>query len=228
MTWLRKHLFDWFWPTIEPPSREESVQEEPARTARRDALMLNLRGLTTADEVQAAREQIQSVESSERDRMTNVEERLRGLVSLAAVAAAVTVGIGIAQLRGDLQSTASGTLLALASVYAVVQLLAALLAAIKGLERRSFRAVAAEDLIARPTEDPRDRELRLSEISFDAMIDVQDAANAKVDQMSLAYRALKNFVFGVLVAALVLLIAQTASGAPAAARAASAAHHSTT
>lgn len=170
--------------------------------------MLSIRSLPTADDIKAASEITQRCASDEQDRLASAEERLRGLVSLAAVAAAVTVGIGVAQLRGELQVTLLGTLFALAVVYAVVQLLSTLLAAIKGLERRSFRVFRPEDLIPKHGEAPKDREIRLFEISFDAMIDVQDAANQKVEQMSIAYRALKSFVLGVLFASTIVFLAQ--------------------
>lgn len=208
MGWLRQHVLDLLWPTLEKASRKESLREGPARTTRRDGLMLTLRSLPTAEAVQAARDSIEQIATAEQGRMAGVEERLRGLVSLAAVAAAVTVGIGVAQSRGELKATAAGTLLALASVYAVIQLLAALLAAINGLERKLFRVYRLEDLISDHNEEPRARELRLAGISFDKMIDLQDAANRKVEQLSIAYKALKNFVLGVLFAAAVVLTTQ--------------------
>jgi len=211
MGWLRDNVVDLLWPTVGGPSREDSVREEAACVHRRDALMLSLRSLATVDEVRAAREGIERVVADEQTRLAGVEERLRGLVSLAAVAAAVTVGIGIAQLRGELGGHLAGSLLALASVYAVVQLLAALLAAIKGLERRSFRAFQPEDLIPGGKEEEKARELRLAGITFDRMIDLQEAGNRKVEQMSVAYKALKNFVIGLLFAAAVVLVAQIAT-----------------
>lgn len=209
MGWLRDNLFDLVWPTVEKPSREESVGEGPARVGRRDAFMLALRSLSP-EQVQTARESVERVVAEQRSRMAGVEERLRGLVSLAAVAAAVTVGISVAQLRGELKVSPFGTLIAVISVYAVSQLLAALLGAIKGLERRSFRAYRPEDLIPDPREEAQDRELRLAGIAFDTMIDLDDAANRKVEQMSIAYRGLKNFVGGLLLAAGVVLAAQLA------------------
>lgn len=171
-------------------------------------MLLKLRSLESSEEIALGREAIDRSISREEDRMASVEERLRGLVSLAAVAAAVTVGIGVAQLRGDLTSSATGTGLAVISVLAVIQLLCALLAAVKGLERRSFRRSQPEDLIPKQSEESIDRELRLVTISYNALIDLEEAANHKVEQMSVAYGALKNFVSFLLLASLLILVGQ--------------------
>lgn len=211
MGWLRNHVLDRLWPTVDRPTREEAVGEAAARTARRDSLMLTLRSFSTPERVQAARESIERLASDQRSRLAGIEERLRGLVSLAAVAAAITVAIGAAPMGGDGGVAFPSQLLALTLVYAVLQLLAALRAAINGLERRSFRVYRPEDLISGHTEEPKDRELRLAGISFDTMVDLQEAGNRKVEQMSVAYRALKNFVLGLLFAAGVVLIGQFAA-----------------
>jgi hypothetical protein len=129
--WLRHYVFDSIWPTIERPSRDQRLREKTQRTARRDVLM-NLRSVTGDADLRSSREAIDALNRRENERIAGVDERLRGLVSLAAIAAAITVAIGI---RRDLPANPSQTWLTLVSLYAVLQLLAALLAAVRGLGR---------------------------------------------------------------------------------------------
>jgi hypothetical protein len=170
--------------------------------------MMALRALSTAEELASARQALESLVQAAQEREASIEERLRALIPVTAAAAAIILGVGLPQLRGELGGGARATLFALASLYAVIQLLRTLLAAVAGLETRSYLAPTPEDLFPRPGEELLARERRLSELWYDVMVTVEEAGNRKVDQMDDAHRALRNFVVGALLAAVVVAVAQ--------------------
>ena len=181
------------------------MKESAARTSRRDSAMLAVRSLTDRDAKKEAREALHFLAQQAQERVDSVEGRLQTLVSLAAVAAAVTFGIGVSGIDGKLGNSPSATTLAVAAVYAVVQLLCALRAAVNGLGRSSFLTLDSEDLIPRERESEGDREERLAELWLDVMFSIEVSGHRKVEQMAVAHCALKNFVYGVLVAAAAVL-----------------------
>lgn len=109
--------------------------------------MIDLRSLTRDADLRSSREAIEALGLHKNGRIAGVEDRLRGIVSLAAIAAAITVAIGV---RADGRTNPSETWLTPVSLYAVLQLPAALLAAKRGLGSRSFRVPTPEDLVFRP------------------------------------------------------------------------------
>ena len=201
-------LIDLVWPRISRATTYEQVQEKAAAQHRRDIAMMSIRSLSSAEEASQARASLERLAEAERDRQASVEERLRALVPLATVAAALVLGIGLPS--ADSGVGASRTLFALAALYAVAQLLLALRASVAGLGRRSYRALTPEDLFPQPEEQPVDREKRLSELWYDVMADLQETANRKVERMAVAHQALLNFVYAVMLATLAAAVARLA------------------
>jgi len=204
-TW-RDWVFDLVWPRVSR-GRSGTSDEKLAATRRRDATMMALRSLSTPEDLASARKALEELVHSAQEREAGIEERLRALIPVTAAAAAIIVGVGLPQLRGELGAGRTTTLFALAALYAVVELLLTLMAAVAGLERRSYLEPTPEDLFPRAREELAARERRLSELWYDVMVSVEEACNRKVEQMSVAHRALRNFIVGALVAAAVLVIA---------------------
>jgi hypothetical protein len=194
-------LIDLLLPRVARPSTHEQAEEKAATQRRRDTAMMGIKSLRTPEEASRARIDLERLAEAERDRQASAEERLRAIIPLAAVAAALVLGVGLP--KKDNVGEPCRVLFALAALYAVAQLLWALRAAVAGLERRTYTALTPDDLLPRPTEDETSRERRLSELWYDVMAGLQEATNRKVEQMTVAHRSLRNFIGAVMFAILV-------------------------
>jgi hypothetical protein len=205
---LRDTVWDWVWPSVGSPGRYESDHESAAHRTERDAVLLSVRSAKDPEAKKAATEALKWLLERAETRVESVEDRLRTLMALAAVAAAITFGTGLSKTAADAGDSLARTVLAVAAAYSVLQLLCAFRAALRGLERMSILEPSPADLLLREGEADSNRYDRLAELWFDIMDSVREAGNHKVEQMAVAHRALRNFVLAVFVASIALVIGQ--------------------
>lgn len=200
-------LIDLAWPSLEPFALE-AERAERRRQERLDANLATVKGMSgrTSEEVAAVLHDCRNLLEGERGRRQSVEARLTTVLGLASVAAAVTFGSLVSQLSIDagLHRSMWSRAFGLLAFYIVLQLLSAVLASVRGLERRGYLEVSAEDLFLLPTEGQEDRAKRQM-CSLLRVLDDHHVLNSrKVEQMAIAHRALQNFV-GAMVVLIVLL-----------------------
>jgi hypothetical protein len=90
--------------------------------------------------------------------------------------------------------------------YLILQLVSAIRAGIRGLERRAYEAMPLVDLLPTGKEAPAYYCRRRIEQFFAVLVQNQDQNNAKVTQMAVAHRATKNFVGGLVIFAILASI----------------------
>jgi hypothetical protein len=90
--------------------------------------------------------------------------------------------------------------------YLILQLVNAIRAGIRGLERRAYGAMPLVDLLPTGKEARAYYYRRRIEQFFAVLVQNQDQNNAKVTQMAVAHCAMKNFVGGLLIFAMLASI----------------------
>jgi hypothetical protein len=204
--WKFGFLRDCIWPSLDPFSPEEQAEEIRKRDARvQDGLnrVAKLRE-HPVEELDTYVRECEEALRDERERMQSVEGRLTSVLGLTSIAA--TVSLAILSSAAAQATSLAGILIVLTMVYVASQLLRAVWAAIAGLSRRSFTKLHLNDRLPSPGADPREHLIRIMETSIRRVVDLEGATDEKVSQMSLAHRALQNFLVGVFVLILALAI----------------------
>jgi hypothetical protein len=210
---------DIVWPSLDPLTPEEEAEERSRIQAWVDAAIEQIRTVRNhpLSEAEFFREECDRALDEERQRMQGVEGRLSGVLGLTSVAATVTLAVLTSQAVQDAGRTRSwlSILVLLTMVYATVQLLRAVFAAVKGLTRRGYTKLPLTMRLPAPGADPRDHLIRVLETGVRQVGELQEANNSKVSQMALAHRALENFLGGVLTLVLLLTVrALSVGGGP--------------
>ena len=97
-------------------------------------------------------------------------------------------------------------LILLSAWYMILQLACAIYAAVRGLERRDYNAMSIAELLPSAGESSTHHCRRQIEQFFAILAQHQDQNNAKVTQMAVAHCAVKNFVGGLVVFALLVSV----------------------
>jgi hypothetical protein len=200
---LPERLRDALWPAVTPTSPAEAVaeaQRERERRARDDAAIDALAVVSDDDVLRDAATTVQASLDDERDRRASAETRLTTVLGMVSIAASVAFGALTAVFSKGFQGvpTIEAFLAALLMVYAVLQLVIALLAALRGLVRREYLASLPADLLRAPAETLNAhlrRQMRLMTIASAQHAEVN---SRKVEAMDVAHTALRNFVIAVL------------------------------
>jgi hypothetical protein len=144
--------------------------------------------------------------AAEDARRQSVEARLTSIVGLSSIAATIVFGSILAQAAGTLQVQRHWLrwVLALGALYLAIQLCCAIIAALGGLERRSYLSTVQHDIFPLPTGEDRSVFLsRRIRDSLSVLSDHQTVNNVKVTRMAIAHRAMKNFLWALLLLAMV-------------------------
>lgn len=177
--------------------QKKGVSEIEECRARVAALPPHEKSLRTYSEVS------EKLLEEENERRQSVEARLTSIVGLTSIAGTVVFSGIVAQATGRLPAQAPllKWMIVIGAVYLTLQICSALFAAVSGLSRRAYPADRPRDLLPPSGEAPpsylRSRIVGLMEM----VVEHQSANNEKVTQMAVAHRAMKNFVFGLLVVA---------------------------
>lgn len=139
-------------------------------------------------------------------RRQSVEARLTSIMGLSSIAATIVFGSILAQATGSLhvQRPWLRWLLALGALYLALQLCCAIIAALGGLERRGYLAMSPRDLFPLASgEAPSIYFRRRIRDYLSVLSDHQFLDNMKVTQMAIAHRAMRNFLWALLILAIV-------------------------
>lgn len=207
--WARRSsLLDVFWPTLEQWSPERVRLEEERAGERLQADLARVRALASREEeeLETYAEEVGRAYEAERERGQSVESRLTSILGLASVAASAVLGLLTFHLGRSTNShpTFGNVVAFLLTLYIVLQVLRAVLAAVTGLSRRSYRKLVLEERLPDTEEDRKTHLIRLMETEVKRTHQMDEVVNAKVDQMALAHDSLRNFLWGVAVLAVFL------------------------
>jgi hypothetical protein len=206
----RKCWYDYLWPSLEPLSAEEAGDEAHRLKQRKD------RDLARVDEQGSDPERLSSslarckaLFEAEHERRKGVDARLTTVVALTtALAAVVSLVPSRLEWKGADHVPMHWVLLALASVftlYAVVQLLCGLLAAVRGLQRKAYAEPRVVDVLKPGGMDDAAFIRSCMQMYVECLHEHQELNNEKVSQMAVAHQALKNFLRAALALVVVLI-----------------------
>ena len=138
-------------------------------------------------------------------KMQSVEMRLTSAIGLSSIAGTIVFGVILGLASGTLYVSEPTFRIALSigALYLVIQICAAMLAAIRGLERRFYVTPQASDVLPNPREDHPAYISRMIALYTQRIADVQLNTIEKVSQMALVHRAMRNFVGGLALLAIV-------------------------
>jgi hypothetical protein len=197
--WLR----DIIWPTVLAATDTEAAVEQGRRDERRDADLAAIDGLAAEanqDVLTAASDAVKASFDAEKDRRASVESRLTTVLGMVSIAASIAFGALTSVFGAGFQgvNTPTAVLGAVLMVYAVVQLVNALLAALRGLRRAGYENISPADVLPRSGESRVDHQLRTMRVTVNTRVQHADVNSKKVESMDVAHTALRNFVIAVL------------------------------
>jgi hypothetical protein len=140
----------------------------------------------------------------DKDRRQSVESRLTSIMGLSSIAGTVVFGGILAQATGTIHSPSTTFKwgMASAALYLTLQLCSAILAAVRGLSRKTFEAENSDSVLPQIGESEFDHYRRRAKTCMQILIQNRGQTNAKVTQMAVAHRAMKNFLLALLLIAL--------------------------
>jgi hypothetical protein len=194
-------LRDFVFPLAEPLSRED---EERSSTRLKDeqtewedrASALKVEELSLERYVAACKAAIED----ERKRQQSVEARLTAVLGFSSIAGTIVFGTMLTNMH-----RAPGLLdwlILILLAYLTLQVASALLASVRGLERRSYLTMDAWEILPRRDEARTDHLRRAVQQSLPILAQNREENNAKVTQMAVAHRAIANLIGGILVLAI--------------------------
>jgi hypothetical protein len=207
-SWIRDRL----WPTVGRLNPEEADKEEKTRQALYDPELFDLAAYHSSDMIDDAVDQCKQLLDLERQRGQSVQDRLSNIVGLSAIAVTVTFGSLLSQVYGKEDEAAAtspwytkATTLVL-TLYILTQLVCAILAAIRGLARRSYMEPIPTDLLPNSKDTAFSIKRRRARSYLVCVLDHYNNNSEKVDQLAVVHEALTNFLAGVVLLASILII----------------------
>ncbi|MGH9429269.1 MAG: hypothetical protein ACRD2L_23550, partial [Terriglobia bacterium] len=139
----------------------------------------------------------------EKERRQSVEARLTTIMGLSSIAGTIVFGGILAQAAGALNvhKVWLRWAMVLGGLYLTMQLCNAIMAAVRGLSRKSYLTLTVADLLPSPGEDRFIYMRRRIAKYREEFADHRLKNDEKVTQMAVAHRAMKNFLVGLLLLA---------------------------
>lgn len=197
--WWPEFWRDYLWPSVVPASADDGKADGSKLVRMKDndlkivAAQCGFPPERLADAVVAC----ESVLDREGERRRSVELRLMGVLALAtglgAILAVVLSRLDPNQTKYPVVGWTGSLLIAAVSLYAGIQLLCALLAAIRGIERQTLSYMRVVDVLGRPEVSHADLLRQRAGRIVELIHEQQELNNRKVEAMAIAHRAMKNF-----------------------------------
>ena len=209
VAWL---IRDYVFPTPRPLSKTQ--QDEETNKADREMIRFRERiGLIpaatsisggTSDPASAYLDQCSKLVEEEDSRRQSIDSRLTSILGLSSIAGTIVFSGILAEAAGTLrsQSAALRWIMAVGSLYLALQICAAILAAVRGLEKRGYRTPQPSDLIPAKDQALSAHVHERIEACGIKLLDDRNQNNSKLDQMIAGHQAMKNFVAGLILVAL--------------------------
>ena len=142
------------------------------------------------------------------ERFRSVDARLTPLLALASIIATVLGASVPFALSGQFDQISTAELAVVLAILAYIgaQIVLCLRAAVRGLSRRGYLALASDDLDPQPGESSTDYRLRILKVRVNNLWHNEWATNQKVSEMAIAHEALQNIIRGVAVLVIAALV----------------------
>jgi hypothetical protein len=198
-------LLDRVFPMVQPRSTEDQKADSDRRTTQLKDWEGRAAALPAEEEILlqylAA---CKGALGDENQRQQSVDARLTTIIGLSSIAGTIVFGTMLTNIPRS--PSALSWLMLLSLGYLILQLVSAIRAGIRGLERRAYDATPFVDLLPTGKEAPAYFCRRRIEQFFAVLVQNQDQNNEKVTQMAVAHCATKNFVGGLVIFALLASI----------------------
>lgn len=202
------HVVDCVFPWAQPLPRAEAQRQKDLEKHEVEDSSKRASSLPDKEEVlvEYLSACTKSVEAEELRRQS-VEARLTTIIGLSSIAGTVAFGGLVAGTAGNLRphGLAIRWLVMLGALYLILQLCSGILAAVRGLSRRSYLSRSAGDILPDKGEARSVYLRRQIGWSLRFMTDCRAMTNAKVTQMAVAHTAMRNFVLGLVLLSLLCL-----------------------
>lgn len=190
---------DLIWPSLDGDANEHAAQErkrldEEIRAIKRAVTKLR----PNEDELKGYLAASEKLLDAENSRKGGIESRLLNAAGLVSIAGTVVLGalFSLASEKLTLSAPWARTPLTLGCLYLALQLVAALHAAIEGLQARGYVEDLPHELLPRDglkrTAYLRERVERL----LGRVAEHRGINNGKLDQLNIAHCAMRNFLWG--------------------------------
>ncbi len=203
--------WSWFWDRLWPSLDCQSKAEKATELRKQEGFLKsshaavdNCQGQPT-DRLEAVLDDTVRLLEREREKRVGVEARLTSVLGYGSVVGTVVLALLTTQSfrileaqTGSHFSTVVGKLVLVLVGYVAAQLLCALLAATRGLERVAILSIKPSEVGHEPGESPEARLLRQIRLHMNCIHDYSIANQRKVSQMAVCHTALKNFYMGML------------------------------
>lgn len=202
--WVPEWIRDSFWPAVTPatPMELEREKRQDLERLEQDLASIDALSGTTDDSVlqRAAAAILLSIDA-ERERRSSAEARLTTVLGMVSIAASVAFGALTAVFGKGFQGVNTFEAIAGAGmmVYAVLQLVNALLASLRGLRRRGYLQSQPSELLPKPGETANAHLRRQMALMVHARAQHAELNSRKIDAMDVAHTALRNFVYAVFI-----------------------------
>lgn len=199
-------LSDCIYPRLEPLSKEDADRQLALAKGEQEKCDEQIKTLPNDDNLLT-----QYLSTCARlldeagDTRRSVEARLTSTIGLSSIAGTIVFGGILAIATGTLHvdSFFLRLLMSFGALYLVLQICLAVQASLSGLERRGYIAEQASDVLPSLNEDRLIYLRRQIDLSTRRLGDVRSHNKNKVDQMALAQRAMRNFVGGLALLAVI-------------------------
>jgi hypothetical protein len=199
-------VIDRIFPSVQPRDPDDIARECERRAAERDRSERIIRGLPSdRGDLREYLSSCKELLAGERERRQGVEARLTTILGFVSVASTIVFGSMLVRpqsARSGLQGWALALVLVLL-FYLTLQVYCAIRAAVCGLGRRGYGAFTSADVLPTENEAPEVHLRRQITNCLKILDDDRVRNNEKVTQMAVAHEAMKNFLGGLLVLAIV-------------------------
>ncbi len=203
---MKVRLKDFWWcfadciyPRLRPLSKEDKDRESERANEEQEEAEARIKTLPDDDNFRAQylngwAKLLDEAEEARR----SVEARLTSTIGLSSIAGTIVFGAIISLASGTLHVDAfwHRSVLLIGALYLVVQICCAILASICGLERKYYTSAKGSDILPLLNETQIDYTRRQITIYTRRLADRRSNTEEKVSQMALAHRAMKNFIVG--------------------------------
>jgi len=195
---------DVVFPRLDGTARAREVKEKRRwrALARLDERSVDQLG-SNEERLQQYKVEIEKLLEREQSRKQSVEGRLTSIIGLTSIAATIVLSGLVSLAAGALPAPPgpAAWIFAGGSLYLVLQLFAALFAAVTGLSRAVYLGDTASDIFGAQKSAPAVRLRGEIARKLSQVRDYRRNGDAKVDHMAVAHRAIKNFLVGLLLLA---------------------------
>ena len=198
-------LLDRSFPLAQPQSAEEQKANSKSRAAHQKdweerAAALPAKEESLVQHLAACKTAL----DDESQRQQSVEGRLTTIIGLSSIAGTIVFGTMLTNIPRT--PSVLSWLMLLSLGYLILQLVSAMHAGVRGLERRAYDTMPFTDLLPSGREASTHYYRREIQEFFAILAQNQDQNNAKVTQMAVAHRAMKNFIGGLVIFAVLASI----------------------